>query len=138
MAESDANTSVSNGKEAKVSDTIQVLNVLPSPRDFYESFVHRRKPVVFKKCWSQLQGNCDVKVPTVDTLASIVDSKATVEANQRLLDSMQSFSPQHSKVVQLEFGDFVSKLKSSPKSFYMTTQTLPVNDEGDQSCTPHP
>lgn len=130
MAESDANTSVSNGKEAKVSDTIQVLNVLPSPRDFYESFVHRRKPVVFKKCWSQLQGNCDVKVPTVDTLASIVDSKATVEANQRLLDSMQSFSPQHSKVVQLEFGDFVSKLKSSPKSFYMATQTLPVNDEG--------
>ena len=129
MSDCDAHDNESNRKETTVSQAIHVLNVLPSPQDFYETYVHRRKPVVFKKSWSQLQGKSQVRIPTLDTLASIVDSKAIVEANQRL-DCMTSFSPQHSKVVQLEFGDFVSKLKSTSPSFYMTTQTLPVNDEG--------
>lgn len=116
-----------NNNETK---TINVLNTLPSPEEFYKLYVKQRKPVVLKKCWTQLRGKCDDTIPSLDTLMSIVDSKALVEVNQRS-GIVNSFSPEHSKVVQIEFGDFVSKLQSpTVVDYYMTTQTLPVNDEG--------
>jgi hypothetical protein len=125
------NTSGSNGSgNNKTTETINVLNTLPSPRDFYELYVKQRKPVVLRKCWTQLRGKCDDTIPCLETLISIVDPKALVEVNQRS-DTVDSFSPEHSKVVQLEFGDFVSKLQTSTiMDYYMTTQTLPVNEEG--------
>ena len=131
---SSSNSSKSKACSPSKNTPIDVLKDLPYPPDFYEKYVKQRRPVILRKCWRQLQGDkaSSKEIPSVETLTSIVDTKTLVEANQRLDDNStkDSFSPQHSTVVKLSFGDFLSKLQQKSSSYYMTTQTLPANEEG--------
>lgn len=111
------------------------LTELPSPQVFYETYVKKRRPVLLKNCCNQVAPKL-LQVATassLDQLLDIVGSDSLVEVNQRndtTITTKDVFSPRHSRVVTMKFGDFVEKLKSGSTDHYMTTQTLPTNEEG--------
>jgi hypothetical protein len=83
-------------------------------------------------------------VASLEHLQQIIGSDTIVEVNEQPIkeddtennnkninnDILSSFAPPHSRVIPLAFGDFVQQLQRGSTRYYMTTQTLPINDEG--------
>jgi hypothetical protein len=105
------------------------LHELPSPRDFFDTFIQKRRPVLLKGCAASVIPKL-TEMATLDQLLELVGPNATVQVNKRHCKS--SFSPKHSHVVTMEFSDFIQQLKSGSGSdkYYMTTQSLGVDHEG--------
>ena len=111
------------------------LKELPSPQVFYKDYVKRRRPVLFLKgCASQeVTPKLSQVAASLDKLLPIVGHDTMVEVNQcdtEVPTEIDSFSPKRSRVVEMSFGEFIGKLQQGSTRYYLTTQTLPVDEEG--------
>lgn len=117
---------------------IETLKELPTPQDFYKRYVKERRPVVLQGCCSVLAPNLLSGVQDLDKLGKLVvgddGEDVTVEVNELLAttnsDSSSSFSPKHSQVIVTPFMEFLQNLQQGSTRQYMTTQSLPADDEG--------
>jgi hypothetical protein len=126
------------------------LYELPSPKDFYSDHVSKRRPVVLRGGVPHVTPKLARAVASLEQLQQMIGSNTMVEVNEQTIketdnkntdknpkdddiDVLSSFSPQHSRVIRLAFGDFVQQLQRGSTRYYLTTQTLPINDEG-QPC----
>jgi hypothetical protein len=118
---------------------VETLKELPTPQDFYERYVKERRPVVLQGCCSALAPKLLSGVQDLDKLGKLVvgdDDDAddvTVEVNELLSttnNDSSSFSPKHSQVVHTPFMEFLQNLQQGSTRQYMTTQSLPADDEG--------
>jgi hypothetical protein len=124
----------SSAPGAAVSCPIPVLMNLPEPNDFYEEYVRTRRAVIFRSSWNALQGkkpgSNDAhpvdEIPTIESLRTLVGKDSLVEVNHRG-SAGKSFSPYESKVEPVSFHKFLKELS---ENHYMTTQTLPLDEEG--------
>lgn len=124
------------------------ITEIPSPQVFHDTYIQKRRPVV-------IQGACPQVTPKLSALSSRLEHLVTIVGHDTMIQVNEcnnnsntnnnntnnniSFSPRHSRVVEMKFGDFVEKLKATtatatggPQEFqyYMTTQNLAVNEEG--------
>jgi hypothetical protein len=117
---------------------VETLKELPTPQDFYERYVKERRPVVLQGCCSALAPNLLPGVQDLDKLGKLVvgdnGDDVLVEVNELLSttnpDSLASSSPKHSQVVLTPFMEFLHNLQQGSTRQYMTTQSLPADDEG--------
>lgn len=99
------------------------LKELPTPNDFYETYVKLREPVVFRSCLSHFSPK--LSGLTLKDLSSMAGT-CSIEVNE---SNSGSFSPADSTVKTVSFSEFLEDLLPKGKH-YMTTQTLPTDDEG--------
>jgi hypothetical protein len=86
------------------------LKELPSPRDFFVTYIQKRRPVSLKGCAASVIPKL-AEMATLDQLLEIVGPDVTVEVNKRHSPN-SSFSPKHIHVVAMEFSDLIQQLKS--------------------------
>lgn len=112
--------------DAQYADT---LTQPPTPQVFYETYVKQRRPVLLKGCSHHITPKIAHAVSSLDRLQDIVASDTVVQINEQCNAHVNDvFSPKHSKSIDMKFGDFIHQLSTG--KYYMTTQTLPTNDEG--------
>ena len=117
------------------------LTDIPSPETFYNDYVKKRRPVLLKDCCGRVTPKLMAATCSLDKLVDIVGRDAMVQVNQRKDDTdkqLHAFSPLNSTVINMKFGDLVDKLQQGSTRYYMTTQTLPLNEEGQPALYTSP
>ena len=105
---------------------IDEVDHLPTPSEFYEKYIKRRKPVVLRQC--------SVINFSLDDVKKKVDPKSIVEVNVQSSQNDTSFSPKDADQASLPFADFLNELETG--KYYLTTQDLGADEEGRPNlCT---
>jgi Cupin-like domain len=141
---------------------VDTLTEIPTPEAFYETYVKTRRPVVLKKCCHKITPkltklfgsssspsslsssfSSSLSSSLFENLVAIVGHDTVIQVNECIIPSNDdnnnttiSFSPRHSRIVDMKFGEFLEKLTSKSCEstyYYMTTQNLAENEEG-QPC----
>lgn len=119
---------------------VETTFLLPTPQEFYQRFVRKRAPVILRQQAAIVFDNPnlfnDLKLSNLKKICHSENcSNDTVEVNMVAIngDGNPSFSPLHgSGVVSLSWSALCESISKSNNDspYYMTTQTLPVDDEG--------
>jgi len=131
------------------------VHTVPTPHRFYETYVRPRRPVLLEQQCAPILNNPQIleQLGSIEKLQQhLHQAGGTAEVN---LVSPQNHNPKHqqqeggdpskteeplpsssfspkqgSRVVEMPFAELCSKLLDGCTDYYMTTQTLPLDEEG--------
>jgi hypothetical protein len=151
------NDTIDSSNSLSQSCFADIITEMPSPEVFYESYISKRRPVVLQGCCQYVTPRLAnvVSSSSLEHLVTIVGHDTIVQVNEfhnnndkNNSNGSTSSSPRHSRVVDMKFGDFAEKLQEQqcktssaecgPSQYYMTTQNLDMNEEGQPALYTSP